>query len=82
MVSGDDKAVSEVPLKDLHDFKDHPFKVNDDTEDMKELVESIRQNGVLTAGTVRLRPEGGSADVCGRHLSVKADRYRKHGNLI
>ena len=54
VVSGDDKAVSEVPLKDLHDFKDHPFKVNADTEDMKELVESIRQNGVLTAGTVRL----------------------------
>ncbi len=65
VVSGDDKAVSEVPLKDLHDFKDHPFKVNDDTEDMKELVESIRQNGVLTAGTVRLRPEGGYEIISG-----------------
>ena len=65
MVSGDDKAVSEVPLKDLNDFKDHPFKVNDDTEDMKELVESIRQNGVLTAGTVRLRPEGGYEIISG-----------------
>ena len=64
IVSGDDMAVSEVPLADLHEFKGHPFRVTDD-EHMAELVESIRKNGVLTAGTVRLRAEGGYEIISG-----------------
>ena len=47
-----------VPLTDLYEFKDHPFKVLDD-EKMQETVESIKNYGVLTPGIVRPRQDGG-----------------------
>lgn len=50
--SGD--LVTEVPLSELHPFVGHPFEVRDD-EDMQKLVDSIRENGVLTNLTVRRR---------------------------
>ena len=53
--SGD--LVTEVPLSELHPFVGHPFEVRDD-EDMQKLVDSIRENGVLTNLTVRRRTEG------------------------
>ncbi|MBR5177589.1 MAG: hypothetical protein IKW90_02155 [Lachnospiraceae bacterium] len=40
LIAPDDKEVNEIPLEDLHEFKDHPFKVLDDDK-MKELVESV-----------------------------------------
>lgn len=64
IVGGDDTVISEVPLKDLHSFKDHPFKVLDDAK-MDETVESIKQNGVLNPGVVRPRPEGGYEIIAG-----------------
>ena len=54
--SGD--LVTEVPLVELHPFVNHPFEVRDD-EDMQKLVDSIKENGVLTNLTVRRRAEGG-----------------------
>ena len=48
----------EVDLKELHEFKNHPFKVVDD-EKMNELAESIKTNGVLSPALVRKRSEGG-----------------------
>lgn len=54
--SGD--LVTEVPLSELHPFVGHPFEVRDD-EDMQKLVDSIRENGVLTNLTVRRRAEVG-----------------------
>lgn len=51
-VPGEESA-SEVDMRLIHSFKNHPFKVVDD-EKMEELVESIRRNGVLTP--VILRP--------------------------
>lgn len=53
--SGD--LVTEVPLSELHPFVNHPFEVRDD-EDMQKLVDSIKENGVLTNLTVRPRAEG------------------------
>ena len=50
--SGD--LVTEVPLAELHPFVNHPFEVRDD-EDMQKLVDSIKENGVLTNMTVRRR---------------------------
>ena len=50
--------VTEVPLSELHPFVGHPFEVRDD-EDMQKLVDSIRENGVLTNLTVRRRTEAG-----------------------
>lgn len=55
-MSGD--LVTEVPLSELHPFVNHPFEVRDD-EDMQKLVDSIKENGVLTNLTVRPRAEGG-----------------------
>lgn len=48
----------EVNLKELHEFKNHPFRVIDD-EKMQELAESIKANGVLSPALVRKRSEGG-----------------------
>lgn len=56
----------EVPLKDLHAFKNHPFKVQDD-EDMEKLVESIREYGVLHPGIARPRKKGGGYELIAGH---------------
>ena len=61
-MSGD--LVTEVPLSELHPFVNHPFEVRDD-EDMQKLVDSIKENGVLTNLTVRRRAEGGYEIISG-----------------
>ena len=48
----------EVSISELHNFNNHPFKVKDDDK-MEELIESIKQNGVLTPALVRSRAKGG-----------------------
>jgi len=50
--------VQEIPLSELHPFKNHPFKVLDD-EAMQKTVESIKEYGVLTPAIARPRTEGG-----------------------
>ena len=49
--------IRDIPLELIDDFPDHPFKVRDD-EDMLQLVESIRERGVITAATVRQKEDG------------------------
>lgn len=49
--------IHEIPLDEIDEFPEHPYKVKDD-EDMMNLVESIRENGVLTPATVRKKKEG------------------------
>ncbi len=51
------KRIYEIPLDEIDPFPDHPFKVRDD-EDMMNLVESIRTNGVLTPATIRKKNDG------------------------
>ena len=51
------KRIYEIPLADIDPFPDHPFRVQDD-EDMMNLAESIRTNGVLTPATVRKKEDG------------------------
>jgi ParB family chromosome partitioning protein len=63
-VGGDDTAVTEVPLEDLHEFKNHPFRVIDD-EKMEETVESVKKHGILMPGIVRPRTEGGYEIIAG-----------------
>ncbi len=46
-----------LPLSQLHDFPNHPFKVRDD-EKMEETVESVKAYGVLVPAIVRQRPDG------------------------
>ena len=61
--SGREK-VMDVPLADLHPFKNHPFKVQDD-ERMQDTAESIREYGVLVPAIVRPREDGGYEIVAG-----------------
>lgn len=49
--------IHEIPLDEIDEFPDHPYKVKDD-EDMLNLMESIRENGVLTPATVRKKDDG------------------------
>lgn len=63
--------IIEAPLGDLHDFKDHPFRVVDD-EKMEETVESIRQYGVLVPGIARPGKGGG--------YEIIAGHRRKHAS--
>ena len=49
--------IRDIPLEMIDDFPDHPFKVRDD-EDMQQLVESIKERGVITPATVRQKEDG------------------------
>ena len=62
-----------LPLLELHDFPNHPFKVRDD-EAMQETAESIRQYGVLVPAIVRPR-EGGGYEIIAGHR-------RRHGSEL
>ena len=60
----DENTISMVPLKNLYPFYNHPYRVKDD-EKMMELVESIKENGVLEPAIVRLRALGGYEIISG-----------------
>lgn len=61
--TGGEKVI-EVPLAELHPFKNHPFKVKDD-DAMMETADSIRQYGVLVPAIARPSPEGGYEIIAG-----------------
>ena len=70
------EKIQEIPLSELHPFKNHPFKVKDD-EAMMETADSIKQYGVLVPAIARPDPEGGYELVAGhrRHrASELADK--------
>ena len=64
------ERVVELPLSELHPFRNHPFKVVDD-EKMQDTAQSIRDHGVLVPAIVRPRVEGGYEIVAGhrRHFA-------------
>ena len=49
--------IRDIPISEIDEFPDHPFKVLMD-EDMEQLVESVKRNGVMTPATVRLKDDG------------------------
>ena len=49
--------IRDIPISEIDEFPDHPFKVLMD-EDMEQLVESNKRNGVMTPATVRLKEDG------------------------
>ena len=57
-------AVAEIPLADLHEFRNHPFRVLDD-EKMEETVASIKEHGILVPGIVRPLIDGGYEIISG-----------------
>ena len=52
------ERVKEIPLNELHPFKEHPFKIQNDDE-MKRLIDSIQKFGTLTPALARPLQEGG-----------------------
>ena len=58
------EKVRNIPLKELHPFRDHPFKVVDDDK-MQETIESIREYGVLVPIIARPKEEGGYEIISG-----------------
>lgn len=56
--------VREIPLSELHEFYNHPFQIRSD-EELAEMIESVREHGVLVPGIVRKRKEGGYEIISG-----------------
>lgn len=70
------EQIINAPLKDLYEFKDHPFRVVDD-EKMEETTESIRQYGVLVSGIARPRIGGGYELIAGHRRKHGSERAEK-----
>ncbi len=64
--------VVDIPIKELYTFKDHPFKVLDD-EKMEEMINSIRENGILNPLIVRKKDSGGYEMVSGHRRKHAAE---------
>ena len=62
--------IYDIPLSEIDDFPDHPFKVKDD-EDMLQLVESVRERGIITPITLR-RKEDGRYEIVSGHRRRRA----------
>ena len=68
--------IVEIPLSELHTFENHPFRVVDD-ENMEEMVESVKEYGVLVPAIARPRAEGGYELISGhrrKHASELAGK--------
>ena len=62
--------IYDIPLELIDDFPDHPFKVRDD-EDMMQLVESVKERGIITPITLRPK-EDGRYEIVSGHRRKKA----------
>lgn len=70
------ESVREIPLTEISDFPDHPFKVKAD-ESMLEMAESIREYGVLVPALVREKPGGGYEMVAGHRRKMASELAEK-----
>ena len=70
------EQIINAPLTELHDFKNHPFRVVDD-EKMEKTTESIRQYGVLVPGIARPRTDGGYELISGHRRKYGSQRAGK-----
>ena len=58
------ETIVKIPIRELHDFPDHPFAVRND-DAMREITESAKEYGILTPITIRPREEGGYEIISG-----------------
>ena len=63
--------IRDVPLSEIDDFPDHPFKVRDNDEDMIQLTESIKNRGIITPATLRQK-ENGRYEIISGHRRKRA----------
>ena len=66
------ETVKKIPISEISDFPNHPFKVRMD-EAMHEMTESVKQYGVLVPAMVRPKPEGGYEMVAGHRRKLAAE---------
>ena len=64
--------VIDLPTAEISDFPDHPFKVRMD-EEMEQMVESVRERGVLSPVLVRPMPDGGYQMVSGHRRKFASE---------
>lgn len=65
------EKIQNISVEELHEFKEHPFKVRMD-DDMLKLVESIEENGILLPILVRINSNGSGYEVVSGHRRLKA----------
>lgn len=70
-IFGNFEDIRDMPIADMLPFRDHPYRVDDDSADMISLIDSIRTNGVLTPALVR------PASVKGKYEIVSGHRRRR-----
>lgn len=70
------EMVVEIAIDEISDFPDHPFKVRMD-EEMQNLVESVKQYGVLSPALVRSKPEGGYEMIAGHRRRYASEIAEK-----
>ena len=73
------ETIREIPLEEISDFPNHPFKVRMD-ESMMEMVDSVKQYGVLVPALVRPKPDGGYEMIAG-HRRRKASELAEKQTL-
>ena len=73
------KRIYEIPISEIDPFPDHPFHVRDD-DDMMNLVESVKVNGVITPATVR-KKEDGRYELLSGHRRMRACELAGMENL-
>ena len=75
--------IREIPIAEIDEFPDHPFKVLMD-EDMEQLVDSVRRSGVMTPATVRQKEDGRYELISGhrrKRLASLQDLKRSNARL-
>lgn len=65
------EKIMEVPVEDIQEFKNHPFRVRND-EQMSELVKSISENGILVPVLIRPHPNGHGYEMISGHRRMNA----------
>ena len=66
------ESVRDIPLEDIYEFPNHPFKVKMD-EKMMEMVESVRQYGILVPAIVRPKKDGTYEMVAGHRRRMASE---------
>lgn len=66
------EKVQMLPIADIRNFPHHPFKVREDDEEMKAMVESVMQYGVMVPAIVRTRQDGSFEMVAGHRRKLAA----------
>lgn len=70
------EMVVEIAIDEISDFPNHPFKIRMD-EEMQNLVESVKQYGVLSPALVRTKPEGGYEIIAGHRRRYASEMAEK-----